>query len=178
MYQKVKIQIVATNVSQRAAETFTEETKDMYIGKVTHSSIRDVDPYWRLLDGTRVNASIDKASNYIDLHLGVYNVLPSKDHSKDVNINNYFFLFRDVEVQLEYTILFPFPALTNYWKQDESERFVGYAKSTITEPSEFIRNMLFAEDILREADVLDVDNIANTISESWDTLKNWFPDIG
>ncbi len=177
MYQKVKIQIVATNASQRVAETYTEETKDMYISKVRESAIRDVDPYWRFAYGSRNEAATGKVKDYIGLYLNAFNILSEESQSQNVKLNNYFFLFRDVEVQLEYDIIFPFPTITNYWSQAEKERFVGYSKSTISEPSEFIRNMLLAEDFMREMNFYNMDDLASTVGESWNTLKDIFPSM-
>lgn len=150
LYEQVRLETIATVAAERGAMVYSNQTRDMYVGKIDPGEFATRNPYWRILDSNK-DTKVNKIESYINTLINSRNVIKQTNKTVDVEVIDWL-IYKKINVNLtgQYTV--PIGGIFKLFGLQNPFPVTAEAQAVFLEPAELVRNADLGIDILREVD--------------------------
>ncbi len=180
LYHQSYLESLSVKVSQRAAATWCNLSKDMFIEKVTLKGTSNAKLYCRLFD-TEEDSKKIKIYKYIAYNNGPNKILKNSNCEVSVEIKNYI-LYRKLKICISESYDLPIGGILDRFGLGNIFKLSASSETIINEPTETINNIDFIVETGKEVDRKYLngkmgefaDNYSEKIEQIIDKIKGFF----
>lgn len=154
LYQQVYLQTFVDRLAFRAANNWSHPSKDMMFGFVEPDGLNSNSLYWRIYEtDSSTTHKIQNVKKFGEYEYGRHSLLFGNSNIEfDVKVKKELLVHHRIVVSAKTTVTNPVGKLLLALGMGEVLEFSATSDAMVNEPAEFIRNVDFAIDTVREID--------------------------
>lgn len=153
LYQQVRIQAIANTAVERGAAIYSNSARDMYTGVIDPSEYRNLNPYWRIIEGRGTKAEKErKIEDYVLSDINGKNILKSRDNVKaEAKIVDYI-IYKKITLDVTAQYVVPVGGFMEWVGVPNPYPINVHVESVVQDSAEMVRNADLAIDMVKKAD--------------------------